>query len=675
MYRLTYTASQREIGPEGLKTSDLPMSMPAPDSRSQGVLDELHTKGFGEAVETNLETDEQVIARVTDGIYRQPASAFRELISNAYDADASRVVIKTDQPRFQRITVEDDGNGMTEEALVNLVHHIGGSSKRSEAGVGLRVTNDSDSALSPGGRRLIGKIGIGLFSVSQLTRTFHIVTKAAGTNHRLICSVVLRQFDGKSNDTVFKPGLVQIWKEPALDTEAHGTTIILDGIRSTARQTLCSDGLWTSLRQAIESEENAVASLPIPRFYVGSTDPQSDQELIAEITNEPAVSLPWDESDTPLSAFRQLVDSVWDSSQRQMANPKLDSLFDEYLQVIWQLGLAVPVDYVEKHPFDTCLKAWSGLYAFSNKKGGSAQQIPGEPTSSPRSLLNLTNQTSPTPFRVLFDDVEIRRPLCFESLPQIANRIAKPLMFVGQCTETFKNQPVEFSGGPLSFEAYLMWSPKILPVDHQGVLIRILGASGTLFDPTFLKYQTSELFRMRQITCEIFVTDGLEGALNIDRESLNESHSHSVFLRSWLHNALRQFTAVHKRVAKELREDDREEAHQQVLSRIDEVVNRVRYSLIGEELDALPSLRFIESDEDEYDEYDEDYLILEDEIFPQMFGRDTVAKRDRLEVLEKKTEAIGNVIAAFGILDSLTPDQRNLLLKAIFEVLCDEEIA
>ena len=54
-------------------------------------------------VETVLQTDEQVIARVTDGIYRQPASALRELISNAYDADASRVVIKTDAPRFDRI--------------------------------------------------------------------------------------------------------------------------------------------------------------------------------------------------------------------------------------------------------------------------------------------------------------------------------------------------------------------------------------------------------------------------------------------------------------------------------------------------------------------------------------------------------------------------------------------
>ena len=60
------------------------------------------SESSGGVVSTILKTDEKVIARVTDGIYRQPGSAIRELISNAYDADASRVVIKTDAPRFEK---------------------------------------------------------------------------------------------------------------------------------------------------------------------------------------------------------------------------------------------------------------------------------------------------------------------------------------------------------------------------------------------------------------------------------------------------------------------------------------------------------------------------------------------------------------------------------------------
>ena len=45
----------------------------------------------GAAVTAQLETDQRVLARITDGIYRQPASALRELISNAYDADANNI--------------------------------------------------------------------------------------------------------------------------------------------------------------------------------------------------------------------------------------------------------------------------------------------------------------------------------------------------------------------------------------------------------------------------------------------------------------------------------------------------------------------------------------------------------------------------------------------------------
>src|SRR5579885_3300484 len=101
-------------------------------------------------VETTLKTDQRVIARVTDGIYRQPASALRELISNAYDADATRVVIKSDPPRFERIFVEDDGLGMTPEALVHLLLHIGGSAKRTEEGQGLGVTSSDDPLRSIG---------------------------------------------------------------------------------------------------------------------------------------------------------------------------------------------------------------------------------------------------------------------------------------------------------------------------------------------------------------------------------------------------------------------------------------------------------------------------------------------------------------------------------------------
>ena len=92
------------------------------------------------------------------------------------------------------IVIADDGNGLTLDALADLVHHIGGSPKRTTNGVSLGVANKDDVTLSPGGRKLIGKIGIGLFAVAQLTRHFQIVTKIAGERFRRVADVKLRSF-------------------------------------------------------------------------------------------------------------------------------------------------------------------------------------------------------------------------------------------------------------------------------------------------------------------------------------------------------------------------------------------------------------------------------------------------------------------------------------------------
>jgi HSP90 family molecular chaperone len=167
---------------------------PPPDPEKRLVKKIRASRDNNNIVATTLKTDERVIARVTDGIYRQPGSALRELISNAYDADATRVVIKTDAPRFARISVEDDGHGMSPEALAYLLLHIGGSAKRSDVGSDLGVTSAKDAMKSPNGRRLIGKIGIGLFSVSQLTHAFQIITKVKGDNYRTVATVTLRQY-------------------------------------------------------------------------------------------------------------------------------------------------------------------------------------------------------------------------------------------------------------------------------------------------------------------------------------------------------------------------------------------------------------------------------------------------------------------------------------------------
>ena len=112
-------------------------------------------------------------------------------------------------------------------------------------------------------------------------------------------------------------------------------------------------------------------------------------------------------------------------------------------------------------------------------------------------------------------------------------------MLVAKQNNPFDDSNLERAGGRLSFQAYLYWNSRIIPKETAGVLIRIRGASGTLFDPTFLNYQVSEQTRLRQITAEIFVHEGLDSAINIDRESFNYSHPHFLYIQRWLHRALR----------------------------------------------------------------------------------------------------------------------------------------
>ncbi|WP_424629280.1 DNA mismatch repair endonuclease MutL [Bradyrhizobium sp. SYSU BS000235] len=61
---------------------------------------------------------EQIINRIAAGeVVERPASAVKELVENAIDAGASRVDIFTDGGGRRRITITDDGSGMTQSDL------------------------------------------------------------------------------------------------------------------------------------------------------------------------------------------------------------------------------------------------------------------------------------------------------------------------------------------------------------------------------------------------------------------------------------------------------------------------------------------------------------------------------------------------------------------------------
>jgi len=364
--------------------------------------------GPDNAVLAPLHTSERVIARITDGIYRQPSSALRELISNAYDADAKEVVILTDAPRFSRITIRDNGHGLTPEALEHMVQNIGGSAKRRLEGAKTGDTDKKDPTKSPGGRTLIGKMGIGLFSVAQFTRHFLIITKTKGAKFRTIADITLGPIyseqrllaldkDGKQD---LEAGCAKIWIEPAAEKDAQGTEITLLDLLQRTKAELASSDFWTKRDfQMDSSETNPVKP---PRFHIGQVFVK-DTGLHKEES-----CLPWKESDKGSVRFAKLVEAVRTTAAGEEDNPSLETTFDNYLRMLWTIALWVPVPYMEEHPFDLTPDGEMKFFLIENKIRGRANDLHLKKSEKLREKLDLKSPALAKGdiFKVIIDELE-----------------------------------------------------------------------------------------------------------------------------------------------------------------------------------------------------------------------------------------------------------------------------
>lgn len=118
----------------------------------------------------DVEISLQIIGLFSEGLYSSPNKAVEELVSNAFDADATKVHVAVSHDRGATdatIAVVDNGIGMDAEGLK--VHWIVGDSQKSRR----RQTNL--------GRRSIGKFGIGKLAAYVLgNRLTHISKSANG---------------------------------------------------------------------------------------------------------------------------------------------------------------------------------------------------------------------------------------------------------------------------------------------------------------------------------------------------------------------------------------------------------------------------------------------------------------------------------------------------------------
>jgi signal transduction histidine kinase len=117
----------------------------------------------------------RLLTMLGDQLIRNERIALVEIIKNAYDADASWVKVtfsgfgdSFELTAESRITIEDDGTGMTQDVLEQ--HWVNPATPIKKIG---KETKDT----TPKGRKIQGEKGIGRFAILKLGKTVSVVTR------------------------------------------------------------------------------------------------------------------------------------------------------------------------------------------------------------------------------------------------------------------------------------------------------------------------------------------------------------------------------------------------------------------------------------------------------------------------------------------------------------------
>lgn len=448
-----------------------------------------------------IKVHEKALAHLSRGLYRSPASALRELVSNAWDANATVVRINTNYPNFLQIVVEDNGTGFTQEEFVRLM----------EGGIGNSEKRPSQKRLI-NGRPIIGRLGIGMLGIAQICGAFTVLSKPRnGEPFRAWVRLydLLKERLDADDASIVKTEEVDVGEYTFQDFNdgrlKYGTTIIADDVHPAFASTF-------------------QRSLKFEKFKEPSFDWTTDLGIVSQVRS-------------------------------------LQELGD-YWRLIWELSASCPVPYINENALPKHIIA-----------------------SEQEKLLHYD-------FKVQVDGIQLFKPVYLRNNPG------------GYTTLKIDEQTKIVYGKNLTFHGYIavQEGTQLRPDELRGIMIRIKNVAIGYYDPSMLDYRFNEGPRSRWVTGEIYVDEGLENALNIDRDSFNRFHPEFRELQEYIHKILQEeiFPQVHKQI--EVRSSEkaqsiaqtREKYLQEILS--DQTGNpvEIKYSDEESELDTLPQANLVD---------------------------------------------------------------------------------
>jgi hypothetical protein len=143
-------------------------------------------------------------------------------------------------------------------------------------------------------------------------------------------------------------------------------------------------------------------------------------------------------------------------------------------------------------------------------------------------------------FKVMADGIVLSKPVWLRGNP------------AGYTVELIGPEEKIVYGKTVSYHGYIIVQEgvQIRPDEMRGILIRINNVGIGYYDGTMLDYRWNEGPRSRWLTGEVFVTSGLEDALNIDRDSFNRFHPEFRAVQEAVHKVLKTkiFPQVYKQI-------------------------------------------------------------------------------------------------------------------------------
>ncbi len=229
------------------------------------------------------------------------------------------------------------------------------------------------------------------------------------------------------------------------------------------------------------------------------------------------------------------------------------------------------------------LRAWSDLNLYSQTMLKVGLNVPVRyapdwiPSGLHRRLDELEDEVDELNFGVRWDGTDVRKPIVLghdqKKMPHVLRRF-------------------DFKGEHVSAKGYFFAQHGVIePQELNGLLIRIRNAAVGEYDSGFLGYRVSEYqILKRWVSGEIWASNELEDALNIDRRTLREAHPAFVELQAAVHKELGSFfREVRKKAYEQPSQDRKVKRAAAQSSRIQEIAQRHRVTVPPVEKSTRPT--------------------------------------------------------------------------------------